>query len=105
MTQYLLSYHGGDQPKDQAEGERVTKSWVDWLGGLGKAVVTAGNPTTVAKTITPFGKVTDGGGANPVTGWTVLEAKDMDEAVKFAKGSPQLRANGSIEVSEIMVLM
>jgi len=105
MTQYLLSYHGGDQPKDQAEGERVTKSWVDWLAGMGKAVVTAGNPTTVAKTIAPSGKVSDGGGANPVTGWTVLEAKDMDEAVKLAKGSPQLKANGSIEVSEVMALM
>ena len=57
MTQYLLTYHGGDQPKDQAEGERVTKSWVDWLSGLGKSVVTAGNPTMVAKTISPSGKV------------------------------------------------
>ena len=105
MTQYLLSYHGGDQPKDQAEGERVTKSWVDWLAGLGKSVVTPGNPTTVAKTIAPSGKVSDGGGTNPVTGWTVLEAKDFDEAVKFAKGCPQLKANGSIEISEVMVLM
>jgi len=105
MTQYLLSYHGGDQPKDQAEGERVTKSWADWLGSLGNSLVTAGNPTTVAKTIAPSGKVSDGGGANPVTGWTVLEAKSMDDAVKLAKGCPQLKANGSIEVSEIMVLM
>ena len=105
MTQYLLSYHGGDQPKDQAEGERVTKSWVDWLGGLGKSLVTAGNPTTVAKTIAPSGKVSDGGGTNPVTGWSVIEAKSMDDAVKLAKGCPQLKANGSIEVSEIMVLM
>lgn len=105
MTKYLLSYHGGDQPKDQAEGERVTKSWVDWLASLGKSLVTAGNPTTIAKTIAPSGKVSDGGGANPVTGWTVLEAKSFDEAVKLAKGCPQLRANGSIEVSEIMELM
>jgi hypothetical protein len=105
MTQYLLSYHGGDQPKDQAEGERVTQSWRDWLGGMGKAVITAGNPTTVAKTIAPSGKVNDGGGANPVTGWSVIEAKSMDDAVKLAKACPQLEANGSIEVSEIMALM
>jgi hypothetical protein len=105
MTQYLLSYHGGDPPKDQADGERVTKSWVDWLQAMGKAVVTAGNPTTVARTIAPGGKISDGGGPNPVTGWTVLEATDMDAAIKLAKGCPQLKANGSIEVSEVMSLM
>ena len=105
MTQYLLSYHGGEQPKDKAEGERVTKSWVDWLGSLGNAVVTVGNPTMVAKTIAPSGKVSDGGGANPVTGWTVLEAKDFDQALALAKGCPQLKANGSIEVSEVTPLM
>lgn len=105
MTQYLLTYHGGEQPKDQAEGERVTKSWRDWLASLGDAVVTAGNPTMVARTVAASGKVSDGGGANPVTGWTVLEARDFDQAVKFAKGCPQLRANGSIEVSEVTALM
>jgi hypothetical protein len=105
MTQYLLTYHGGDQPKDQAEGERVTKSWGDWLAGMGKSLVTAGNPTTVARTIAPSGKVSEGGGPNPVTGWTVIEARSMDDAVKLAKGSPQLKANGSIEVSEVMNLM
>jgi len=105
MTQFLLSYHGGDQPKDEAEGKRVTQSWRDWLSGMGKAVITAGNPTTVARTIAPSGKVNDGGGSNPVTGWTVIEAKSMDDAVKLAKGCPQLKANGSIEVSEVMALM
>jgi len=93
MTKYLLTYHGGDQPSSKEEGERVTQSWIDWLGGLGKSVVEPGNPTTVAKTIAP------------VTGYTILEARSLDDAVKLAKGSPQLKANGSIEVSEIMVLM
>ena len=105
MTKYLLTYHGGDQPSSKEEGERVTQSWIDWLGGLGKSVVEPGNPTTVAKTIAPSGKVSDAGGAKPVTGYTILEAKSLDDAVKLAKGSPQLKANGSIEVSEIMVLM
>ena len=105
MTKFLLVYHGGNAPSSKEEGERVTQSWIDWLGGLGKSVVEPGNPTTVAKTIAPSGKVSDGGGANPVTGYTILEAKSLDDAVKLAKGSPQLKANGSIEVSEIMVLM
>lgn len=105
MTKYLLSYHGGDQPASKEEGEKVTKSWMDWMASLGKSLVEPGNPTTVAKTIDKAGKVSDGGGPNPVTGYTVLEAGSLDDAVKLAKGCPQLKANGSIEVSEIMVLM
>lgn len=105
MTKYLLSYHGGDMPKDQTEGEAVTKAWTDWMGSLGNALVEAGNPTSTAMTIAPGGNVTNGGGVNPVTGWSVIEAGDMDSAVKLAKGCPQLKANGSIEVSEVMALM
>ena len=105
MTKYLLSYHGGDQPKDQAEGDAVMKAWTDWMGRLGKVMLDPGNPTTIAKTIASNGKVSDGGGPNPVTGWSVIEAKDMDDAVKLAKDCPHLKSNGSIEVSEIMVLM
>jgi hypothetical protein len=105
MTKYLLSYHGGDQPSSKEDGEKVTKAWMDWMGGLGKALVEPGNPTTVAKTIDKSGKVSDGGGANPVTGYSVIEAKSLDDAVKLAKGCPQLKANGTIEVSEIMVIM
>jgi len=105
MTKFLLSFHGGDQPTSKEEGEKVTQSWVDWMGSLGKALAEPGNPTTIAKTIDKSGKVSDGGGANPVTGYTILEAASLDDAVKLAKGCPQLKANGSIEVSEIMPLM
>lgn len=105
MTKYLLSYHGGDAPQDQAAGDAVMKAWTDWMGSLGKALLDAGNPTTVAKTIAPNGNISDGGGANPVTGWSVIEADSMDHAVKLAKGCPHLKSNGSIEVSEIMTLM
>lgn len=105
MTTFLLSYHGGDQPSSKEEGDKVTQSWRDWIGSLGNALVEVGNPTTLAKTIDKSGRVSDGGGGNPVTGYTILEAPNLDDAVKLAKGSPQLKANGSIEVSEIMPLM
>lgn len=102
MTKYLLTYHGGDQPSSKEEGERVTQSWIDWLGGLGKSVVEPGNPTTVAKTIAPSGKVSDGGGANPSTGYSILEAKNLDEAVRLSKDCPIFKSGGSIEVAELM---
>jgi hypothetical protein len=48
--------------------------------------------------------VTDGGGANPVTGYSIIEANDLDDAVRLSKGCPILISGGSIEVSELMAM-
>jgi hypothetical protein len=102
MTKFLLNYHGGAMPETPAEGEKVMKAWMDWLGGLGTSVVDAGNPAGPAKTIGASGKISDGGGANPSTGYSILEAKSLDDAVKLSKGCPILNSGGSIEVAELM---
>jgi hypothetical protein len=78
------------------------KAWGDWMGSVGSALVDPGNPTAVAKTLSPNGKLADGGGANPATGYSVVEAASMDEALKFARTCPHLAANGSIEVAELL---
>ena len=102
MTKYLLNYHGGGMPETPAEGEKVMKAWNDWMGVLGKALVDGGNPTGPSRTITASGKVSDGGGANPSTGYSILEAKSLDDAVKLAKGCPIFISGGSVEVAELM---
>jgi hypothetical protein len=104
MPKYLFIYHGGDQPKSQEEGDRVMAEWRSWIDQAGKAMVDAGNPTGSNRTVAPSGSVGDGG-ANPTTGYSILEAPDMDSALKAAKMCPQLKANGSVEVAEIMPLM
>jgi hypothetical protein len=104
MPKYLFIYHGGDQPKSEEEGDRVMAEWRSWISEAGKAMVDAGNPTASNRTIAPNGSVSNGG-ANPTTGYSILEAPDMDAALKAAKMCPQLKANGSVEVAEIMPLM
>jgi hypothetical protein len=44
--------------------------------------------------------VTPDGGANPASGYSLIEASDLDDAIAKAKGCPILQANGSIEVAE-----
>ena len=44
--------------------------------------------------------VANNGGANPVSGYSLIEAADIDDAVAKAKGCPILRAGGSIELAE-----
>lgn len=104
MTRYLLSYHGGKMPETKEEGDRVMKAWGDWMGALGAALADGGNPTSRSKTIAANGSVSDGGGANPVAGYTIIEASDLDAAVKLAKGCPQLASGGSVEVSELIAM-
>ncbi len=46
------------------------------------------------------GSVAKDGGANPVSGYSLIEAKDYEEAVTKAKGCPILTGGGSVEVAE-----
>lgn len=102
MPKYLLSYHGGKMPETPEEGEKLMADWGAWMGSLGSSLVDGGNPTSTSKTIAANGSVSDGGGANPVNGYTILEADTLDAAVKLAKGCPQLASGGSIEVGELI---
>ncbi|MGE0501048.1 MAG: YciI family protein [Rhizobiaceae bacterium] len=103
MTKYLLVYHGGGQmPASEEEGKKVMQAWMAWFGSLGGAVVDGGNPVGASKTMHPGGKVTDGGGANAATGYSVIEAKDDADIAKKAKGCPHLADGGTIEIAPIM---
>ena len=102
MTKYLLAYHGGGMPQTPAEQTASMAAWNTWFGALGKAVVDGGNPTGAAKTVGKGGRISDGGGANPLTGYSILEAANLDAAVNLAKGCPIVATGGTIEVGEIM---
>jgi hypothetical protein len=49
--------------------------------------------------------VATGGGPNPVTGYSVLNADNLEAAIELARGCPHLTANGSVEVSETYDVM
>ncbi|HEX9767449.1 MAG TPA: hypothetical protein VGA36_11855 [Nitriliruptorales bacterium] len=102
MPNYLYSYHGGGgMPDDPEVVEKVMGLWMAWYDRMGDAVVDAGSPVAMARTVDPDGSVSDGGGANPVNGYTVISADDLDAAVIAAQDHPHLR-DGSIEISELI---
>ncbi|WP_374621957.1 hypothetical protein [Devosia sp.] len=100
MPKYLLAYHGGGMPATPEEGERVMKAWNDWYGLLGPAIADGGAPTGRARTVAASGAVAEGGGGNPITGYTVIEAANLERATELATGCPIRAAGGSIEVCE-----
>ena len=100
MPKYVLAYHGGSMAESEAEQAAVMEAWMNWFGELGAAVLDGGAPTAMAKTIAADGSVSDGGGANPITGYSLIEATDLDDAVAKAGGCPVIASGGSIEVAE-----
>ncbi|MFN0093422.1 MAG: hypothetical protein ACKVVT_01420 [Dehalococcoidia bacterium] len=100
MAKYLLVYHGGGgMETDPAKQEALMSAWMGWFGSLGAAVVDGGNPVGRAWTVSAAG-TDDNGGANPATGYSVLEAASMDAALVMAKGCPILAAGGTVELCE-----
>jgi hypothetical protein len=105
MAKYVYVYHGGSPPASPEEGAKVMAAWTKWIGDLGSKMVDVGNPTAASKTIAASGKVSDGGGANPISGYSIVEAPSLEEAVAWARSCPQLAAGGSIEVAETVNVM
>ena len=100
MPKFVFAYHGGKPPESPEEGEKVMAAWGAWFETLGSAVVDGGAPVGVSKTVSASG-VTDGGGANPLSGYSIVSADNIDAAVEMAKGCPILDG-GSVEVAEAM---
>ncbi len=100
MPKYVLAYHGGGMAATEAEQAAAMAAWGAWFGALGDAVVDGGNPTGASKTVKADGSAVDGGGANPLTGYSLISATDLDAAVSLAKGCPIFASGGTVEVAE-----
>ena len=51
-------------------------------------------------TVASDGSSSEGGGANPATGYSLVEANDLEDALAKAKGCPILEAGGTVEVAQ-----
>ena len=99
MSNYIFAYHGGKEPESPEEGAKGMAKWKTWLGGLGDAVVNPGTPLGKSKTVSSGG-VSDDGGSNPLTGYSIVKADSMEAALEMAKECPFLDM-GTIEVAEV----
>ncbi len=101
MPNYIIAYHGGNKPETPEEGAEHMAKWKAWVSGLGDAVVNPGTPLGKSKTVSSAG-VSDGGGPNALTGFSVVKADSMDAALEMAKECPFLDVGGTLEVAEVM---
>ncbi len=101
MAKYLFVYHGGGAPTTKEAQEAAMAAWGAWFGSMGKALVNGGNPVGKSWTVKSSG-VTKDGGANPVSGYSLIEAGSYEEAAALAKGCPMLASNASVEIAQVM---
>ena len=103
MSKYILGYHGGSgMANTEEEVAAVMAKWGAWFAELGEAIVDGGAPTAQAATVASDGSVADGGGSNPLTGYSIVNADSLDAATAMAKSCPILEVGGSVEVAELM---
>ena len=102
MAKFVLAYTGGggmaDSPEEQ---QKAMEEWGNWFGSLGEAVADGGAPFGSSCTISPDGKVREGG-AGGLSGYSIITAESLHEATSAAKGCPVLSGGGSVEVYEAL---
>ena len=100
MPKYVLADHGGSMPETKEERGKVMAAWGAWMGGLGDALVDGGNPVGQSATVNADGSISQDGGSNPLSGYSLLNADNQEAALKAASGCPILQRGGSVEVAE-----
>lgn len=86
-------------PDSDEEKQKVMAAWGEWMKQCGDNLVDAGNPCSNSKSVNK-----DAVGAvsgEPITGYSVIKADSMDDAVKAAQMVPLVvDGSGSVDVYE-----
>jgi len=110
MAEFTFLYHGaaGAAPSPE-ERQKTMEKWMGWFKEMGAKglVKDAGHPLEsngkivrgkpVSVSDGPFAETKD-----IIGGYTLIEARDLDQAAEIAKGCPILEAGGHVEVRPVM---
>jgi len=97
MGKYVYIYYAG---KDTDAGDDA--AWGKWFGMLGAKIIDAGNPFKEGGMAVHMGGVMPVM-EQPVTGYSIVEAKDMAEATELAKGCPLVASkDGAVCIYEAL---
>jgi hypothetical protein len=113
MSEFLFIYRGGLMNRETASPEQMQQSmqkWMAWMKELGAKghLKDAGHPLdSKGKTVKGTKKaVTDGPYAEKdlVGGYSLITAKDINQAVELTSGCPIFDVDGAVEVRAIMAM-
>jgi hypothetical protein len=109
MSEYVFLYRGGENGRSPERAQQMMQKWMAWLKDLNQKghVKDQGQPLERSgklvkgsqKTVTdgPFAEAKD-----VVGGYTLIQARDLDQAVELSKGCPIFEVEGAVEVRPVM---
>ncbi len=93
MPKYVFTYR---QPNDAPLNLEAAKDWWAWFEEIGEHITTQGSAVATARRL---GHVE---GNQRVSGFTVISARDIDEASEIAGGCPAITQGFGVEVGELV---
>lgn len=109
MSEFIYLYRGGQTNRSPEAMQQTMQKWMTWFKELGQQghVKDQGQPLERAgkivkgkqKTVTdgPFAEAKD-----VIGGFSLIEARDLDQAVELSKGCPIFDVDGAVEVRPVM---
>jgi len=109
MSEFVFLYRGGEPGRSPEKAQQMMQKWMAWL----KELTEKGHIKDQGQPLERTGKlvkgkqktVTDGPFAEAqdiVGGYTLIEARDLGQAVELSKGCPIFEADGAVEVRPVM---
>ena len=94
MKKFVLLHSGYEEPTQE-----VMDAWNSWFASIADKIADMGSPLGPGREISRTGTKELPMGADAITGYTIINAEDMDEAERIAQGCPIIT---SIRVYEAM---
>lgn len=85
MKRFVIFHYGFEMPTPE-----IMEDWSKWFASIGDKMVDPGSPLGPGTEITHSGTKELPVGKDSLTGYTVINAKSLDEAVEIAKGCPMI---------------
>ncbi|MGV8897427.1 MAG: YciI family protein [Rhodoglobus sp.] len=101
MTKFLYLYHSPmtpaeATPPDDSQMQEVMNQWMAWGAETGEHLTDFGSPLANGVRVSPGGATTPS--TREVSGYSMIEADSMDEALSFAKNHPHLNMPDGCEI-------
>jgi hypothetical protein len=100
MPKYLITYHGGEgMPAAEEARQQARAAFMSWVEKTGDAMVDPGAPLGKSSTVSGNGETTTPP-SDPISGYTIVQAADLDAAVGLVRNHPFITRGGSLQVLE-----
>ncbi|HYK66586.1 MAG TPA: hypothetical protein VEV45_01475 [Streptosporangiaceae bacterium] len=99
MAKFLVIFHRGDMPQDRQSVAEARQALGQWEDKNSFALIDAGAPIRSTVTLGRDGLV-DGEVACSYLGWSVIDARDRNTAVRLLQNHPLIQRGARLQINE-----